>query len=534
MRNRARVAFPLLVLFLIGGLLILSPLRLPVVSAQSNDAHRWLYENDELFQQLSGAGQTRLELIFGKKNLAKGIEEPSPSLGPATAVTSAVAAVDNILVNDPGADTTRQDTQSETALVLGSSNIVSAYNNSRFFVMGSVNKFTGFSLSTDGGFSFTDQGSLPTNPDGDAGDPVLARSNSTGTIFLSTLAFTGTKIMLFRSLDDGASFLAPVNGAPGFPAADNLDKEWIAVDNFPGPGQGNIYMAFRDFSIVAARDGIFFTRSTDDGLTWAPNLGTLIASASAAQAANQGAYVTVGPDHAVYVFWWQADGPSFSNRRIIMRKSTDQGLTFGPPITVAANLNSLGSNGDLALNGGFRTNSEPRAAVNPFHGSIYVVFNDCTSRPCTTAADRGNIYFTQSTDGGLTWSARVQLNDDTTTNDQWSPALAVTPDGKSVFVGFYDRRLDPNNSRINWFGAIGSVADDETVTFGPNFLISTADFPVARAQDPVVNAVYMGDYDVAVADSFGFATTWGDNRLSNAFHANQPDVRYAQFPVTGP
>jgi hypothetical protein len=41
----------------------------------------------------------------------------------------------------------------------------------------------------------------------------------------------------------------------------------------------------------------------------------------------------------------------------------------------------------------------------------------------------------------------------------------------------------------------------------------------------------MGDYDQAVADNNDFYTTWGDNRLSDAFHANQPDVRFAKIPV---
>jgi hypothetical protein len=41
----------------------------------------------------------------------------------------------------------------------------------------------------------------------------------------------------------------------------------------------------------------------------------------------------------------------------------------------------------------------------------------------------------------------------------------------------------------------------------------------------------MGDYDQAVADNNDFYTTWGDNRPGDAFHANQPDVRFAMVPV---
>jgi hypothetical protein len=34
-----------------------------------------------------------------------------------------------------------------------------------------------------------------------------------------------------------------------------------------------------------------------------------------------------------------------------------------------------------------------------------------------------------------------------------------------------------------------------------------------------------------VADNDYFYTTWGDNRLADAFHANQPDVRFGKIPV---
>src|SRR5262249_24162190 len=66
----------------------------------------------------------------------------------------------------------------------------------------------------------------------------------------------------------------------------------------------------------------------------------------------------------------------------------------------------------------------------------------------------------------------------------------------------------------------------------PNFRITTSQFPEAFGQDPVVNTSYMGDYDTAVADNNFFYCTWGDNRLSTSFHANQPDVRIVTVPTT--
>src|SRR5262249_13363847 len=99
----------------------------------------------------------------------------------------------NVLVNDPNADLTDQDTQSETALVLGAgSNVIVAYNDSNGWVPRVTDlsqlHLTGYSRSTDGGATFCDLGTLPETPSYvDAGDPVLARSSKTGTVFLATI-----------------------------------------------------------------------------------------------------------------------------------------------------------------------------------------------------------------------------------------------------------------------------------------------------------------------------------------------------------
>src|SRR5438132_13790000 len=66
----------------------------------------------------------------------------------------------NVLVNNPAADTGTNDTQSETTLLLAGSNVLVGFNDSESNA--SNNKFTGFGLSTDGGATFTDKGTLPT------------------------------------------------------------------------------------------------------------------------------------------------------------------------------------------------------------------------------------------------------------------------------------------------------------------------------------------------------------------------------------
>jgi hypothetical protein len=458
----------------------------------------------------------------------------------------------NVLVNDPSQDgATRAFTQSETSSVAFGNTLVVGYNDTDTLGT-SVQLGThtqGVSISADGGQTFTDMSTLPTGSNGPFSDPVLARDQSSRTIYWASVAagnFLGAgpaagpsppfvpAIDVNRSFDGGSTFQTAVNAAPGFGSNYSLDKPWIAVDNFPGRGQGNVYVAFSPyvFTSTGLRDqGIYFTRSTDDGASWGPSGGVPIRTPKGNQDAvgSHGAFVTVGPDHSVYVFWWDfADGAT-----IRMSKSTDYGVTFSTPAIVTG-LKTHGDNGDLGLTdssgNSFGTDAFPQAAVNPVTGDIYVVYND----QANGSADKADIFFIESTDGGQTWSKALRVNDDTTNNDQWFPALAATPDGNQVGIFWYDRRLDPANNLIDRFGVIGDVSG-HTVTFRPNFRVTDVSFPSAFNIDhPIVRANYMGDYDSASADNNYFYTTWGDNRLpdaSNSAIANQPDVRFAKIPV---
>lgn len=382
-------------------------------------------------------------------------------------------------------------------------------------------KFTGYGRSTDGGATFTDLGPLPNAPVGDGGDPVLARSGSTGTVFLATLQSNrNAGINVHRSTDGGATFATTANAAPGFQGYDFLDKPWLTVDNFAGGGSGNAYMIFRNFQgqhpdarlgagLGSLPNGIYFTRSTNDGVTWEPAGGTQLA------AVGQGANVAVGADHAVYALWRDSGTVP---PQISLRKSTDQGATFGAVVPVAA-LTGAGSNGDLGL--AFRSNSFPQVAVNPIDSKqVYVVYNDNPA-----GADRADVFFVQSSDGGAKWTAPLRVNDDLGLNDQFFPTVSVTPDGKNIFVGWYDRRNDGKNVQIETWGVTAKFCEGQ-VTFGPNFRVSLESFPPVIGVDPAVDATYMGDYDQASSDNTFFYYSWGDNRLGN------PDVRLAKVPVT--
>lgn len=501
-------------------------------AAAAQDPHKEAYEDPVLFEKLSSAMQNLLIAKFGplprfdekgnpmpsvlatpdrgKGRVRRGSLEPKKSGGP-------FDILGNVLVNDPTADLTAQDTQSETALVLGAgSNLIAGFNDSGSFLGG--NHFTGWAYSSDAGQTWTDPGVLPGNDD--AGDPCLARDNTTGRTYLSALSFVGVGINVFRSDDDGVTWLPGVNAAPG--SSGTQDKEWIAVDNFPGAGNGNVYHVVRDFG---AGNGIYFYRSTNQGSTWVPLGGTLIASGALGNV--QGAYVAVGPNHDVYAFWYDS---GVVPAEVRMRKSTDKGLTFGATVTVTT-LMSTATNGNLSLVAGFRSNTFPQVVVNPVSGNLYAAYNDPVA---ASGGDRGNILLRQSTDGGATWSAPMTINDDGTMRAQYFPALACRPDGTGLALCWYDNRSHPADINMERWGATATIAGS-TLTFGPNFRISAA-FPPVFGVDPVVNFVYMGDYDMMAADNTNYYTTWGDNRDNSLAVPGRKNanVRFTSFGQSGP
>ena len=305
--------------------------------------------------------------------------------------TPLVSSADVLVNNNNGATGTAGFTQSETSVIAFGNNVVIGFNDAGSAVTG--NHFTGWSYSSDGGATFTDGGVLPASAAGDAGDPVLARNNTTGRIYFLTLGNTNSNVIqVFRSDDNAVTWQVPVNGTPG---GSREDKAWIIVDNFAGAGNGNVYLLSRRF---ASLQGIYFFRSTDNGATYGPSGGTLIANNSGGNV--QGAYLAVSTDHSLYAIWYDEGANNLKGRR-----STDFGATWSAPVVI---VNSLagGTNGDLGLTGTrqglagfarFRTSKFPHAAINPVSGHIYVTYaND------PAGADKADVSYVMSTDNGTT------------------------------------------------------------------------------------------------------------------------------------
>jgi hypothetical protein len=146
-------------------------------------------------------------------------------------------------------------------------------------------------------------------------------------------------------------------------------------------------------------------------------------------------YPSVAPDGTLYVGLASfATSSGAVNADIYVTKSTDDGQTFGPWVKVAT---AYGNPGDF-VNGNFRDGIlESFAASQTYPGHLYVAYEAWNSSKSTM-----DVLFTQSKNGGLTWTKPVPVNDAATVadgTDQFQPSVATGPGGL-VAVAFYDRR----------------------------------------------------------------------------------------------
>ncbi len=231
------------------------------------------------------------------------------------------------------------------------------------------------------------------------------------------------------------------------------------------------------------------------------------------------------------------------NISIQIRKSTDAGQTWGPIVTVGTAALAQREPGFCARSDGYLLNGRisnfilPAIAVarsdGPTRGHVYVAYQTAYGD------DQADVLFTALSPDLDVLAPPKRVHNDQTPNDQFFPAIAVSPRGV-IGVAFYDRRLDPDNLLIDYFLAISK---DGGVTFEPNRRVTDQSFGVPAGQptstrnfDSLRNECYMGDYNAITADATAFYLAWGDNRntLKTPAYPDgrpDPDVSFAIVPL---
>ncbi len=262
-------------------------------------------------------------------------------------------------------------------------------------------------VSFDGGRTWHDDGPLPL-PAGVSfgGDPTVA-FDARGVGFVASLGETrsGDGVYVWRSDDGGRSFHLPVAVTQGQPA----DHPWLAAGTTPGSGSGDLYVAWatRDVAGLGHAGGLAFSRSTDEGRTFAPpriisapaSGVSIPATAAGPRGAVSIAYVTPRRGHARGSP--TSDGlprAGVNAEEVQVVRSADHGRTFGRPTIVGSATTLL-----LAAPQVFLT-TQPSLAIDPRDGSLYVAYSAYRAR--TT---RAAILLARSRDRGHTWDAPVRV-----------------------------------------------------------------------------------------------------------------------------
>ncbi len=409
----------------------------------------------------------------------------------------------DVAVSDPtGEDGTSSHTQSETSLALNETTgtLCAGYNDSWHYFANSEG-FTGYSRSTDGGQTFTDQGALDA---ASGGDPAIVWRKADGNFYFGALK--NGSLGIWKSTDDCQSFSLVGNIHSG----SSDDKELMAVDNNPASAHyGRLYTVWTHFD---AGGNIYSTYSDDLGVTWSTPKQVSPTSSV------QGAWPVVAPNGDMFVSWVQFGSTTID---IEVARSTDGGDTWAlvtDPAsgkTQPSHAASTSSCGRAALKGNVRYLPSPQIAVDS-GGVVHVVYS---YDPDGGGADIVDVFYRRSTDNGATWSPEVRVNDDGTTTDQFFPTMSVGETGQ-ISIAWYDRRNDTtDNLLVDYYQRMsldGGVTWDQ-----PSVRLSDVSSPIFL--DTNLATCYHGDYDTQVQTSSHVVAQWADDRNIQDSH-NDPDV----------
>lgn len=319
----------------------------------------------------------------------------------------------------------QRETQVEPDSMAWGSTVVVAFQSSRFVLGGAAG--IGWATSLDGGRTWR-SGHLPelsvyTPTPGrfeHVSDPAVAYDAVHGVWLIASLGLADRSELVVSRSPNGVAWDAPVVAAAS--PLEDYDKEWVACDNWlSSPFRGSCYLAYLDLE----NEWIAVRRSTDGGLTWSEPIVT--AADRTTGGLVNGAFPVVRPDGSLVVVYTVFGFLDLSAGRIGAVRSTDGGVSFGPPVEVARVL-------ELSLLG-MRAPALVSADVDAA-GRIRVAWADCRVQPGCA----GNGIVLASSVDGERWLPPVQVA--AGPGELFVPGLAVTRDGSRAAVVFHSQRAD--------------------------------------------------------------------------------------------
>ena len=486
-------------------LLLLVPALLALTGAAADrqpgfSRTRWLEE-----QQAWGARTSENLVPENPRRLKAFLDRIAHTKPPSTGIPKGVIRVSgDILAPDGGI--AQAETETEPFFAVDPENpkhLLAVYQEDRFPDEGCRNLTSAVSL--DAGTTWQES-LLPRQTVAAGGsyertsDPWVAFGTG-GRAYFASLGFNETNpqngVYLSSSDDGGLTWNDPVAVHSGTSTFD--DKEAVVVDTRDdSPYKGRVYVGWD--SITASRQQPeLITYSDDGGHSFQPPV-TLTS-----QGANLGILPLVGPGGIVHAVWLSYQG---RQAFLLASHSTDGGRTWSAPVTIST-VDAYGVDGS-------RTGAGlASAAIDGGNGTLYVVWEDGRFTPGTD-----QVILSRSTDGGQTWSAPVRVSDGPGDAANFTPAVAVTPEGW-VGVSYYSLRNNPAHVLVDEYLSV-SKSGGQTFANSQRLTASSWDLRFAATSD----GFFLGDYQGLATTSKTFYPLWigtfSASRLDPP--ARQPDA----------
>ena len=335
------------------------------------------------------------------------------------------------------------------------------------------------------------------------------------------------------------------------------DKPLIIADaHLSSLKKNNVYATYTRFANTAFGVGgnspIVFSQSLDGGATWSTPVEISGASSNCVAFSgetnpnacdqDQGSDPFVGTDGTVYVTFGNGNTVGSTNQIMMVScaPSADcsnaaswqgpfkvQAITDTQPVCPSIGRQCLPPNtyriDDFVEISGSVDNS----------GRLYVVFADfrngkanCMGATPVPPCD-DDVFYTFSTDHGVTWSAARQITP--AGSAQWQPWSVVSPDGSKLYAAYYDRSYGNCESTGCNDITLATIRNPTAAT--PSIRhsrVTTGSMPNLTAANNPVQAGFLGDYMWITLDAWGQPNiVWADTRGLNG--TVEEDVYFARM-----
>ena len=241
---------------------------------------------------------------------------------------------------------------------------------------------------------------------------------------------------VWRSSDGLKTWGSPVEAVRVSQERMELDRPWFAADTSGGPRDGTVYMTYETTPFVEVPPEVYVKASHDHGATWGPTyrvddgLYTTQFNPRAKPVVDAGGVLDVVYDEAPATVTPFA--PSSTPITLVLARSSDGGRTFSH--VVVDDAVQRVTSPDEALSS--YTEMISAIAADPSHpGRLAIAW------PQRVSADSSRIVMRYTTNGGRSWSPRIDVGDDPASRPVQHDhvALTWTHDGRLVAL-WRDRR----------------------------------------------------------------------------------------------